>query len=108
MRFAFIDVEKTSYPMRILCRVLESIAKRVLRLAKLESHRKRDLDDEQASTQGRRSLQNRSWNVRQPSRLASSSSRRESRGWKEARRSTHGRAGVPGHLSAQVPGDDEL
>jgi hypothetical protein len=23
MRFAFIDVEKTSYPMRILCRVLK-------------------------------------------------------------------------------------
>ena len=39
MRFAFIDVEKDFYPLRLLCRVLPGIAKRVLRVAGLRAFR---------------------------------------------------------------------
>jgi len=50
MRFAFIDVEKTSYPMRILCRVLEvSRSGFYAWLARKPSAR--DLEDEQLRPQ---------------------------------------------------------
>jgi putative transposase len=45
MRFAFIDVEKTSYPMRILCRVLKVSASGYYAWRSRKPSR-RDLDDE--------------------------------------------------------------
>ena len=46
MRFAFIDVEKTSYPMRILCRVLK-VSPSGYYSWRNRKPSQRDLDDEQ-------------------------------------------------------------
>ena len=46
MRFAFIDVEKTSYPMRILCRVLK-VSPSGYYAWRNQKPSQRDLDDEQ-------------------------------------------------------------
>ena len=50
MRFAFIDVEKTSYPMRILCRVLK-VSPSGYYAWRNRQPSQRDLDDEQLRPQ---------------------------------------------------------